>query len=58
MMMATIRVKIRLEKINICKSNENDELRGLEKIQKGDNTLNMYTEKYINVICHFLLHIY
>lgn len=56
--MATVRAKISLKKINICKSNENDDLRGLEKIQKADNTLIMYTGKYINVICHFLLHIY
>lgn len=45
-------------KVNICKSNENDDLRGLEKIQKADNTLIMYTGKYSNVIFHFLLHIY
>ena len=39
MMMATIRAKISLKKINIWKSNENDDLRGLEKIQKADYTL-------------------
>ena len=39
MMMATVRAKISLKKINIWKSNENDDLRGLEKIQKADNTL-------------------
>ena len=44
--------------VSICRSNENNDLRGLEKIQKADNTLIMYTGKYFNVICHFLLHIY
>ena len=58
MMMATVRAKISLKKINMWKSNENDDLRGLEKIQKADNTLIMYTGKYSNVIFHFLLHIY
>jgi hypothetical protein len=44
MMMATVWAKISLKKINIWKSNENDDLRGLEKIQKADNTLIMHRE--------------
>ena len=50
--------KVGENKVNLCKSSENNDLRGLEKIQKADNTLIMYTGKCINVICHFLLHIY
>ena len=44
--------------VSICRSNENDDLRGLEKIQKADNTLIMYAGEFLNAICHFLLHIY